>query len=88
MLISSRFCGACRAYREALRELAEGGLPCFEADAFEASGLVAELEVFHLPALFLYINGEAHASLSAAPTAGAIREAVEMARLRPADPEL
>ena len=53
-------CGACRR----LGQMLQGGvldvehLRVFEVQAEQAYGLLEELEVFHLPALFLYAQGD------------------------------
>lgn len=71
-------CGACRAMLRALRDLrGEVSLALYRVAAEENPGLVEELEIFHLPALFLYRDGREHGSIQAAPRPRAVWEAVE-----------
>jgi thiol-disulfide isomerase/thioredoxin len=60
-------CGACRRLRALLPELS-AALPevaVFYAEADRCPGVLADLEAFHLPALFVFRDGDAHAGLSA-----------------------
>ena len=79
--LTARGCGACRLLEAALAELARcrPGLRLFEADAQVDTALVRELEVFHLPALFLCREGHFHCALHARPTPDALAEAIERA---------
>lgn len=74
VVFTSPWCGACKAAKRALASLTEaalapagavGPLHLLEVDAGESAGLTADLEVFHLPALFVYKRGEFHAPLQA-----------------------
>ena len=79
-------CGACRHLRALLTPLAdELGLPLYEVDAGREGALVHAMEVFHLPALFLYQQGQFHAEISAEPRA--LRGAIEAAARGPAQEE-
>ncbi len=89
LLFTTPGCGACRAVRAALEHAArEGLLPddlaLYELDAGESAGLAADLEVFHLPSLFLFRGDELHAPVHAPPTAGALARAIEVAAAGPA----
>jgi hypothetical protein len=83
---TARGCGACRHLEGALTELARcrPDLHLFEVDAQVDTALVRELEVFHLPALFLYRDGHFHCELHARPTPDALAEAIERALQAPA----
>ena len=76
-------CSACHAMGDALRRWrAEGDAPeLFRVDAEVDTALVREFEVFHLPALFVFVDGEYHGPLQAPPRVPLLREALE-ARLR------
>lgn len=70
-------CGACRAMLRALLALpATAGLRVYRVAAEENPGLVEELEIFHLPALFLYRDGEELGAVQAAPRVEALLAAV------------
>ncbi|MEZ4384116.1 MAG: thioredoxin family protein [Nannocystaceae bacterium] len=85
LLITSPFCGACKATRRALAQLPAGLVDrILDADAGASPGLVADLEVFHLPALFLYRDGEFHAPIEAPPRTQEIAAAIERAKAAPA----
>ncbi len=59
VLFSAAACGGCRQWKRLLEASAarRGDLQLFEVDAGLDPGLAAEFEVFHLPALFLYVDG-------------------------------
>mmetsp|Transcript_114500 Transcript_114500/g.334761 ORF Transcript_114500/g.334761 Transcript_114500/m.334761 type:complete len:204 (-) Transcript_114500:297-908(-) len=88
-------CGSCRAFTRVLpllqrradeKQRAGYGfqLAVFEVDAGENMGLVNELDVVDLPALFVYVNGEFHCPLQAAPEAEVLYMAVVRASKQPA----
>lgn len=62
-------CGACKAMRQTLTGLGAGDpeLRVFEVDCQADTALAREFDLFHLPALFLYRDGEFHAPLEAPP---------------------
>jgi thioredoxin-like negative regulator of GroEL len=52
-------CGACRHVKALLSALGpELPTPLFELNVEESPGVAAELDVFHLPAMFLFRDGE------------------------------
>ena len=57
---------------------------CVKVDAQEQAALAREFEVFHLPALHLYLEGRYHAPILCQLTAVAVRAAVEQAVVDPA----
>ena len=71
-------CGTCRHVKTVLENMAtaEPALQVFEVRADEESALAREFDVFHLPALFVYLDGEFHAPLHAEPRADALRAAL------------
>lgn len=78
-------CGACRRLKAILAKM----LPIpevmvFEVSAERAGGLVEELEIFHLPALFLYQNGDLHAEIHSVLRPDALLAAIDAARSAPA----
>lgn len=78
-------CGACRRLKALLAELPPPlpGLAAYEVDAERAAGLVEELDVFHLPALFLYTGGDYHAPVHAELRPGSLAQAVRDAAAGP-----
>jgi thioredoxin-like negative regulator of GroEL len=82
-------CGACRNLRIALEKLRQEfpPLPIFEVDAVHNGGLVNALEIFHLPALFLYVDGHYHCELQSEPLPSRIHAAILAALQLPAEEE-
>jgi thioredoxin-like negative regulator of GroEL len=77
-------CGACRAARARIPDLAVGAVDRLAyLDAESCAGLVREFEVFHLPAMFLFRDGRFHAPLAAPLTAPQFAAAVEAAFAAP-----
>ncbi|MCB9755224.1 MAG: thioredoxin family protein [Myxococcales bacterium] len=93
VIITSQWCGACKLVKRALASvddeaLASAGLEpdalhLLELDAVESAGLVADLEVFHLPSMFVYRDGEYHAPLHAPARADALVDALARALAAP-----
>ncbi|MCB9762942.1 MAG: thioredoxin family protein [Alphaproteobacteria bacterium] len=86
VVITSRGCGACRAVKRALVAMREP-IALFEVDAGQSPGVAAALEVFHLPAMFLYVDGAFHAPIHAEARAERLREAIHAAAAGPAQEE-
>jgi len=65
VFFTSAGCNSCRYWKALLEQLAvkRTGLQIFEVDAEQSMGLAREYEVFHLPALFVFVNGQYHAPL-------------------------
>ena len=82
-VFTSPSCGACRAMLRALEDLGET-LPvtAYRVAAEDNPGLVDELELTHLPALFLYRDGEPLGAVHAPPLPGPLLEALQEALLR------
>eukprot|EP00746_Dinoflagellata_sp_MGD_P134031 gnl/MRDRNA2_/MRDRNA2_67836_c0_seq1.p1 gnl/MRDRNA2_/MRDRNA2_67836_c0~~gnl/MRDRNA2_/MRDRNA2_67836_c0_seq1.p1 ORF type:complete len:176 (-),score=28.77 gnl/MRDRNA2_/MRDRNA2_67836_c0_seq1:141-668(-) len=95
---TSLSCGVCRHWKSVLPLLQERAneklkagydfeLTVFEVDAGDNMGLVHELEIVDLPALFVYMNGEYHCPLQAPPETEALYMAVVRATRQPAQEE-
>ena len=71
-------CGACRHLKQVLLRLRQRRPEWlfYEINAQQEMGLTREFEVFHLPALFLFHNGDFHAGISAEARPEAIERAV------------
>jgi thioredoxin 1 len=74
-------CGACKQLRWVFDHHAGefALLNLFEVDAGREMALTNEFNVFHLPALFLYNDGEFHAEIQAEPLPHALITAIEAA---------
>jgi thioredoxin len=74
-------CGSCRQMKLALaalhRERPE--LAVFEVDAQHEPGLAREFGVFHLPALYLFRDGEYHRPVEAEPLPDRLAAAIDAA---------
>jgi thioredoxin 1 len=86
ILFTAPACAACRRLRLIITDPLFDDLACFSVDAVEEAGLVAEFEVFHLPAIFLWHNGDYHAAIHAELTPHALRTAIDDALQRPPEP--
>lgn len=82
-------CGACRSLKQALTTLLRAGLPypLFEVDAVHNGGLLNALEIFHLPALFVYVDGHYHRELQCELLPERIQQAIDKALDLPAEDE-
>lgn len=79
-------CGACRQWRTLLdrEEASPGVAQRFEVDVEQDMALAREFGVFHLPALFLYRDGQFHAELRCEARAERLAEAIAQALAAPA----
>lgn len=66
VLFSGPHCGACKRLETQLPKWLSGHADhFFKVDAQRSTALARAFEVFHLPALFVYVNGHYHAPLQA-----------------------
>ena len=72
-------CGACKTLKQVLEDPRFGELNLFEVDAGEEMGLTREYNVFHLPAMFLFIAGRFHCELQAEAQPARLRTAIDAA---------
>jgi len=65
VMFTGASCSSCRAWKHLLTEYhrRHPELALFEVDAGHAQALAREFGVFHLPALFLYRDGQFHGAL-------------------------
>lgn len=89
VIFSSPGCASCRAWKTILLDFLQdhAGITIFEVDAHESMALVSEYEVFHMPALFLFQNGEYHSSLQCEANLRILESAIEAAFAAPAEEE-
>lgn len=81
-------CGTCRKVEKLLPGAVEGlvsGL--FKVDVQQSMGLARAYEVFHLPALFLFLDGRYHAPIHSEITPARMKEALERALAGPPQEE-
>lgn len=78
-------CSSCQYLKQILSQISKKNpfWRLYEVDAAQEMGLTREFEVFHLPALFLFHNGEFHAELQCEARIPSIEAAVEAALQQP-----
>ena len=79
-------CGACRRLKAVLAAEPQlfADIHLFEVDAQRDMALTREFAVFHLPAMFLYRDGEFHCELHSEAVPGKLRHAIDAALAAPA----
>lgn len=87
VMFSAPGCGACRRWRPLLVRLAgeRADLQVFEVDAARDLALAREFEVFHLPALFLFVDGLYHCALHSEAQPARLEAALQAALMAPAE---
>lgn len=86
VFFSSEVCNSCRYWKALLGQLADlrPTLNIFEVDAQQSGGLAQEYEVFHLPSLFVFVNGQYHAPLQCEARLDTIDHALDKVLAAPA----
>lgn len=90
VIFTAPACGACRRLKAVLATLDAPPLPglaVYDINAEEAPGLLEELAIQHLPALFLYQEGDFHAAIEVELTAAALTAALQAAHAAPPQPD-
>lgn len=83
LVVTKPGCGACRALKAALAATPDvAGLAAWEVDATSAPALVEELSLFHLPALWLFVDGEPAEAIAVPPVPARISAALVDAMAR------
>jgi thiol-disulfide isomerase/thioredoxin len=86
VFFSAASCGSCRHWKQLLESFASSdGIPVFEVDAGIDQALAQEFELFHLPALFLFVDGDYHCPLQCEASPPKLRTALAAARALPAE---
>ena len=81
-------CGSCRIWLQLLQNFYHPVLQqCFSVDAQIATALVREYDIFHLPSLFLFVNGRFQAPIHAQASAPLLAAAITHALAQPAHEE-
>jgi len=88
VMFSGPDCGTCRKVEKLLPQTAAGLVSnLYKVDVQHSMGLARQYEVFHLPTLFLFVNGHYHAPLHSEVTPGKLQTAIEAALAQPAEEE-
>ncbi len=87
VLLTSPDCGGCRIVEARLPAAAPAHAALFRVDVQQSPALARALEVFHLPALFLYSDGHYHARLECEITPERLRAAIAAALAAPPEEE-
>ena len=85
-LFTKRGCSACRHWAELLATFAAHGaeVALFSVDAEEDAALAREFDLFHLPALFLFRDGQYHSAIHCEARLPALQAAISAAAAGPA----
>lgn len=87
VLFTAPACGACKRLKQVVRERHDlfADVHLFEVDAERDMALTREFGVFHLPAMFLFRDGEYHCVLHSEAQAERLRAAIDAALAGPAE---
>lgn len=86
LFLVSAHCGACRKWKQLLQSyVIEHPLTVFEVDAGDDAALAGEFSIFHLPALFLFKDGQYHCRLDVEARADYVRRAIAQALAQTAE---
>lgn len=86
VFFSKHGCGSCAIWKNLLSEFLkqQTAVHIFEVDAEQNMGLVNEYELFHMPALFLFKDGEFHCELQSEADLKSLERAIGQALQQPA----
>jgi thioredoxin-like negative regulator of GroEL len=81
IFFTSAECSSCRQWRRLLTQhlTSHPDIRIFEVDAQRDMALTREFDVFHLPALFLFVDGEFHCPLQCEASMEKLRPAIARA---------
>jgi predicted thioredoxin/glutaredoxin len=82
VIFTSESCQSCRAWKQLLRTTPLAA-HVFEVDAERDAALTREFGIFHLPALYLYRDGEFHVALDCAAEPAALHRTIESGLAQP-----
>lgn len=87
VLFTGPACGACKRLKQILAEQSAlfADIHLFEVDAGRDMALTREFGVFHLPAMFLFRDGDYHCALHSEAQPQHLRVAIDAALARPAE---
>lgn len=88
VMFSGPNCGSCRSVEKLLPAAVEDTVAhLYYVDVQHSMGLAHQYEIFHLPSLFLFVNGHFHAALHSEVTPLKIQAAIVQALANPAEEE-
>jgi thioredoxin 1 len=88
VLFSAPGCGACRAWKRLLPDaLADIADVFHELDVSEATGVARYYNIFHLPTIYLYRDGQFHAELQCEARHDSVRQGALRMLAEPAQDE-
>lgn len=89
VFFSSQGCASCRRWKELFREflMVYDDVQVFAVDAQASMALTRSYEVFHLPSLFLFVDGHYHRPLQPHASIKSLRMAIDEAVALPAEDE-
>ncbi len=85
VFFSSQACSSCKYWEQLLTQYQEKSptTHLFKVDAEQDPGLVEEFSVFHLPALFLYIDGIFHSEIQCEANLDALVKTIDSLAAEP-----
>lgn len=89
VFFSSNGCSSCRRWSDLLREFLSiyDDVQICAVDAQASMALTRAYEVFHLPSLFLFVDGRYHRALHPHASIASLREAIDQAVVMHAEDE-
>lgn len=88
VMFSGPHCGACKRLEKQLPDwLGTQASHLYKIDAQKSTALARAFDVFHLPSLFVFVDGHYHAPLSAEAAPGSMRAALDKLLAEPAREE-
>ncbi len=89
VIFTSAACASCRFWKQLLLSYAQQHTETrfYEVDAEENLALTRAYDVFHLPSLFLFVNGHFHSALQCEATLTAFHSEMQRALSAPAEEE-
>jgi len=88
VMFSGPHCGACKRLEKRLPDwLGESVNHLFKVDAQRSTALARAYDVFHLPSLFVFVDGHYHAPLQAEGAPAPMRTALQILLAEPAHEE-
>ncbi len=88
VMFSGPHCGACKRLERQLPDWLGGQADhLYKVDAQRSTALARAYEVFHLPSLFVFVDGRYHAPLSVEAAPEPMRAALETLLAQPAHEE-
>jgi thioredoxin 1 len=81
VLFQTPGCASCRHWKRLLADYARlyGNVTLYQVDVQRDMALAHEFGLFHLPALFLYINGQFHCEFRSEARMGSLHTALDAA---------